>query len=211
MARNATSARQAARSPSSTYSTRKAITGLMEAARRAGTMLASRAQTASARTDPPSTSGSQPLTWYNCDAIRRAQPIEAGMPISSPMRICRKAPRNTMPNHAAPVCAHRNADADLVGAPFHAVGRNSVKTHRGQHQRQDAEQSRQLRHRALLVEPVGNLLLHGPHADQREIGVDFSEGTAHLRFQPLMLPRICSTTLSIRWLRSSTICAMGVS
>ena len=48
-----------------TYSTRRAITGLIEAARLAGTMLAISAQIASATTDPPSTRGSQLFTWYN--------------------------------------------------------------------------------------------------------------------------------------------------
>src|ERR1017187_1175688 len=44
------------------YSTRSAVTGLMEAARCAGTMLATRAQTPSARIDPNRTKGSHPFT-----------------------------------------------------------------------------------------------------------------------------------------------------
>ena len=40
-------------------------------------------QMASAATDPHSTSGSEPFTWYNCDAISRAHPIDAGIPISA--------------------------------------------------------------------------------------------------------------------------------
>ena len=80
---------------SSTYSARKAITGLIDAARRAGRMLATKAQIARARIDPLNTTGSQLLTRYSRDAISRAHPIEAGIPISSPIRICRKAPRKT--------------------------------------------------------------------------------------------------------------------
>src|ERR1700753_3518939 len=58
------------------YSARRAFTGLTEAARCAGMMLATKAQMPSARTDPLSTTGSHPLTWYSCAAIRWAHAME---------------------------------------------------------------------------------------------------------------------------------------
>ncbi len=45
-----------------TYSARKARTGLMVAARRAGTRLATSAHNARAATDPPNATGSHPFT-----------------------------------------------------------------------------------------------------------------------------------------------------
>ena len=45
------------------HSVRSACTGFTEAARRAGTMLATSAHTASMTIDPPRTTGSQPFTW----------------------------------------------------------------------------------------------------------------------------------------------------
>jgi hypothetical protein len=46
-----------------TYSVRRACTGSMEAALRAGIILAKSAQTPNAMTAPPRTNGSQPRTW----------------------------------------------------------------------------------------------------------------------------------------------------
>jgi len=69
------------------YCTRNAITELIEAARRAGTILATRGQIASVKIEPPRTTGSQPLTSYNCDAISREHPIAAGETLRGELRL----------------------------------------------------------------------------------------------------------------------------
>ncbi len=157
------------------HSVRKASTGLIEAARWAGIMLATNAQKPSAAMEPASTSGSQLLTWYNCAAIRCPHAMEIGIPMTRPISTCRKAPRRTRRTTLTAVGAQGHAHPNLAGAPLYRVCRDTIEADGSEHQRQQTKEPGHLRHGALLVEIAVNLILHGLNIDNGQIGIDFAE------------------------------------
>ena len=56
------------------------------------------------------------------------------------------------PDDLPAIGAERHPDADLVRALRDAVGRHAIEADGGEHQRDDAEQSREARHGAFLIE-----------------------------------------------------------
>ena len=81
------------------------------------------------------------------------------------------------------ICAKRHANADLIGALSYGVSGHAIQTDRCQQQGHNSEQSGKAGHRALLIEGESNLLLHSPHADNRQVGIDFSKSLGKQRLE----------------------------
>src|SRR5579875_1992353 len=78
------------------------------------------------------------------------------------------------------VGAEGHADADFAGAAGDDVGGDSVEADGGEDEREDAEESGHLGDDALLIEAVGDLLVHGVDVEDGEVRVDLGDGAADL-------------------------------
>ena len=167
------------------YSVRSARIGSVEAARRAGKMLAIAAQTPNETIEPPRTTGSQLRTWKSCAAIRRpAQDRERDANDQSDGDLQeRTAQYQTQDVHA--VGAQRHAHADLRGPPHHAIGGEAIEPDGRQQQGDEAEGPRQIGDHALLIEVGSDLLLKGLDVDDGQRGIDFADRATDLRLEAL--------------------------
>ena len=95
----------------------------------------------------------------------------------------RKAPCSTMLDDSAAIGAERHAHADLVRALRDRVGGHAVEADRREHERDDAEQPGQARHRALLIERPIDLLLQRPDAGDGQVRIDLGERPLDLRLE----------------------------
>jgi len=130
------------------YSARSAFTGLIEAARCAGMMLAKKAQTLSARTDPTRTSGSHPFTWYNCaenQARRRDRNRNADQKSE---KICQKRPAQHETDHIQAICSKRHAHANFACTPLNGISSHAIEAPPPPDERENAKQPVMRRHGA---------------------------------------------------------------
>src|SRR4029453_1757943 len=143
------------------YSDRSACIGGIDAARLPGISAATNAHSVS---DPVATAratGSQNFTPYNCAASNLPAPIASGTPSPNPIATRVNALRRT-----------RFTTAPLFAPAGGGVGGEPVRADRPEKERHTAEEPREARDRALLIERQRNLLLERPRVHERQARID---------------------------------------
>ena len=89
-------------------------------------------------------------------------------------------------HHARSRCAERHANSDFAGAAGDKVRHHAVKPHRGQDQRENAEETGELRNEPLLIEVAGHLRIERAQIHDGQIWVDAGQGVADQRIGILL-------------------------
>ena len=167
------------------YSTRRAVTGLMEAARCAGMMLAKRAQAREREDGYGKDQGIPALDLVELRSDESGAPDGDGNADEQPDEDLQEGSAKDQANDAAAVCAEGHANADLTGSALDGVGGDAIESHSGEDEGEDAEEAGHLRDGALLLEAVRDLVIHAVDVNDGEVGIDLGEDAAHLRLQAL--------------------------
>src|ERR1700674_2098502 len=152
------------------YSILSAFLGEIDAARFAGMMAAKKEQIASAPAATVSASGSQEETPYSWAEIKRPAPIARGKPTRSPTKTRLNAPPST-----SRITFGRSAPS-AMRMPISLVRcGTAVQSNSREHQSYHPEQAGEAGYRALLIERKFDLLLQGPDAVDRQVGIQLRQ------------------------------------
>ena len=167
------------------YSVRKALTGLMEAARWAGMMLATKAQIAE-RDDGAAEDERVPA--FDLVELGRDEAGASDRDGNADEQADDDLGESSAQDEADDiglVRAEGHADADFAGAALDGVGGDAVEADGGEDEGEDAEESGHLGDGALLIEVGIDLLLQGLNAEEGEVGIDVAEDVADRGFEAL--------------------------